>query len=274
MLRNWQYKRSLMHYHLKQGGLTGLLDLLATYLIFWRHRRLIGNFIERRGNIIHIDGAQFSLDTPLLSTQRKALFLGQHEIYERIAIKDHLDPACPVIELGAGIGVISCLVNRMLNHPDQHVVMEPNTELIPLLDENRRLNNCQFSIVNAALAYGSEFVDLYQRPSILTATTLESTDRKISVPAMTLQRVLDQFNLDHVTLICDIEGAEVELISEEQEILINHIQMVIMELHPSEVGASAFQKMLAQLTQSGFEKIDETHPTPNGNIVSVFRNGR
>ena len=53
-----------------------------------------------------------------------------------------------IVEFGGGIGVISCLANRRIGQRDRHIVVEANPHLIPLLEKNRSLNRCAFTVVN------------------------------------------------------------------------------------------------------------------------------
>ena len=52
------------------------------------------------------------------------------------------------------------MTNRLLANPDKHVVVECNPTLVETLAKNRRINQCQFTLVQAALAYGGDTVSL------------------------------------------------------------------------------------------------------------------
>lgn len=272
MARKWHFNQSLLSYHFKHRGFKGVFDLLATRFVYTKLRWLTGKYIESRGSIIKIDGCQISLDTPLFSTKRKASFLGQHEIYERIAIYEHLNPTLPVIEFGAGMGVVACVTNKLLINPQKHVVVEPNPMVIPLLEANRELNACQFTIIPAALAYDSDLTDLHTPGSILGSNTIQVRDNAGHVPTITLERIMDKFEPHQVTVICDIEGGEVDLVAREAEVLKNRVDMLIMELHPHLIGHDDTHGLTARLNSLGFEKIDETYPSSQGAYVGVFRN--
>src|ERR1035437_7229193 len=69
-----------------------------------------------------------------------------YELPERVLTKRHLPPTSTVLELGGCIGVVSCVVNRVLQHPSRHVVVEGNSAIIPTLQRNRDLNGCVFQI--------------------------------------------------------------------------------------------------------------------------------
>ncbi len=120
-----------------------------------------GKIVEIKGNVVLIDGCQFSVCSPEITTAfKRHFFFDNYEADERHALKHFLDPRLPVIELGGALGVIACLTNKRLNYPEKHVVVEANPGIIPLLKENRDRNNCQFTILNKAVAYGTDEVTL------------------------------------------------------------------------------------------------------------------
>src|SRR2546426_10596379 len=101
---------------------------------------LIGRLVELGGNRVTTDGLTFSLDTPGITTRDKSLvYLGRHEVPELALVHAHLVADLPVIELGGGMGFVSCYTTRKPPHPRAPIVVEGNPELIPTLNINRRL---------------------------------------------------------------------------------------------------------------------------------------
>ena len=78
-----------------------------------------------------------------------------YEINERWALGAVLDPGLPVIDCGASLGIVACLVNRRLTHPEHHVAVEANPDLLPVLARHRAMNGAQFQVLHAAVAYGA-----------------------------------------------------------------------------------------------------------------------
>src|ERR1700722_14889072 len=116
------------------------------------YRWLFTHMIALRGNIVEIEGCKFAVGSPAISRKNRFLF-NHYETSERDAIRKYLNPKLPVIELGSAIGVISCLVNRRLVSPERHVAIEANPALIPVLQENRELNGCGFTVLHRAISY-------------------------------------------------------------------------------------------------------------------------
>jgi FkbM family methyltransferase len=176
-----------------------------------------------------------------------------YEEPERKALGKFLDPELPVVELGACIGVISCLTNRRLRKPENHVVVEANSALLPLLEQNRARNACRFKIVHAAVSHGAETITFNLDDNILASSVHGDERRAVAVSTVTLERLLNDHGFQQATLICDIEGAELELVEQELKTLGERVSMIIMELHDRMVGQEPTQRMLASLESAGFK---------------------
>ena len=72
-----------------------------------------------------------------------------HKSYERPEQEQaytHIRPDFTVLELGGRYGVVSCLINRLLNNPKNHVVVEPDPLVQTALKRNRKNANAEFAI--------------------------------------------------------------------------------------------------------------------------------
>ena len=222
---------------------------IRTFSKFW------GRTVELKGNIVEIEGLEFSVAVPGLPAVEKARFLfDRYERPERITIREFLDPKVPVVEFGANIGVVSCIVNKKLQSPEQHIVVEANPTLIPLLKQNRERNQCHFEITACAVAYGVDQVSFNLDEHILGSSLLVGTRKSAIVPATTLARILDEHDLPLCTLICDIEGSEVELISNEAGVIRDRVSAFFVEVHPKIRGQQAIDEAVQTLIDLGFEK--------------------
>jgi len=87
------------------------------------NNRTVGRLVELSGNRIRIGGLKFSVDSPGIDTAHKStLFFGLHEIDERALVERWLPKSLPVVEFGGGLGVVSCMANRLLERPVRSVV--------------------------------------------------------------------------------------------------------------------------------------------------------
>ncbi len=237
----------------------------------WRSRDhwWLGRIVELGGNTVSIDGARFFVGAPVIGTAAKShLLLGDYENGERAAITRLLDPSLPVIELGGCLGVVASLTNRRLLRRDRHVVVEAQPELVPVLRENRDRNGAKFEIVHAAVAYGCETVEFHEGGHFLSGRLSRRAGRRFTVPAVTLAGLLDRFRFDRCTLICDIEGAESDVIQKDRAALEDRVATLIIEWHPYVTGAEGVASLRAQIEAAGFI------PMYEAGIVSGYRNGR
>jgi FkbM family methyltransferase len=223
--------------------------------------------IELTGNRVRIEGMTFSLDSPLIATPLKStIFFGLHEVDEREMLNRWLPKDLAVVELGAGIGVVSCLTNRKLARPQDHVVLEVNPPLVPLLERNRKLNDCQFGIINKGLSYDSETVELSVNQNFVgtrraSLTGLQSDGNSATtfiVPATTLKSIIETAGMDQIALICDIEGTELALVEREIDTIRQHVRFILVELHPRVLGLEATTRIIDTLVSAGFTLRDSS----------------
>jgi FkbM family methyltransferase len=250
----------------KQNGISGVLAKINQLVNvrahlhgwWWAEHPLIGRIVEWRGNIVHVDGLRFNVDHPAITRGVKALFvLNRYETPEREALRTYIDPSLPVIELGASIGVISCLTNKKLLQPLKHVVVEANPDLIPLLESNRERNGCCFTVLHAAVGYSADEVEFLISDSILasSATRMDGRfriSRIVRIPTISLQNILDKFGFTECTLICDIECGEVELVHQEIDTIKKHVSTILMEIHNTTLDQQTVDSVVRTLNVAGF----------------------
>jgi FkbM family methyltransferase len=237
---------------LKQDGLLTILGRRANWYWSALSHQTAGWMIERLGVRIRVDGATFSARTPLIPRFEKGvMFFGGHETEEREILERWLIPDLPVVEFGGGIGVVACLTNRKLARPLDHIVVEANPEIVPLLEQNRNLNGCRFRVLNKALAYGTDTVDFGVGPRFVGGR-VGGEGTTVAVEATSLETIAAEAGFDQISLICDIEGAEAELVERELDTLCRRVHLLIVEIHPAIIGEEAASRMVRALEASGF----------------------
>lgn len=179
---------------------------------------------------------------------------GHYEHAERQTLDSVFDASLPVIECGASIGVLACLINRRLANPDAHAVIEANPALLPLLERHRGMNGARFRVVHGAVAYGAADVTFAVSHDSL-ASRLGGEGRQVRVPAVTLGAVADQQGFRRFGLICDIEGAEMEILRHEEALLVERAAWVLMESHRAADGRSLAPDVIDWFTSRGFRHV-------------------
>lgn len=202
---------------------------------FFRRRR-ISRHVARHGHLFDFHGLTVRIPEDSPPGVGNALLRRKYEMEEAQFVLTYLNPALPVIELGGSIGVVSSLVQSRLNDGVKHLVVEANPALIDICRENvtQRPDSCA-EVINAALGYGATRLSFAIGENI-HANRLAHVDdtgkRVIEVPAITLGELLERLGHNEgYSLVCDIEGAECDLIRKEWE-QVREAELVIMELHP------------------------------------------
>jgi FkbM family methyltransferase len=225
---------------------------------WYRDRVWIGKLVTLGGNELTLDGCRFTLSHPLITDKTRARFLrGRYERAERVLLRKWLDGSAPVIELGGGLGVVACLINRGLQHPDRHVVLEANPALIPLLHHHRTVNGGRFTVVHGAIDYsGRGSVALAVNRDFIAGRVDHAVVDATEVPAVTLRDLCRDYPYEDATLVCDIEGVETQLVAHDGDMLARRFRMLIVETHPQLRSAAECGAMAARLEQLGFVQVD------------------
>lgn len=191
--------------------------------------RLIGivfrNVIPHRGSRIRVlTGGDPRLNAYLL--------WGMYESAEIRYIDRFLIPGVDVVELGASIGGVSCEIAKRLGRTNKLVCVEANPDITGLLRENldRNAPACDARIWSGAISYrGKSTVSFALGNSTLSSQLGENFETR-TVPALTLAELLDKEGVGPYALVCDIEGAEVELFQGEREAF-QSCEAIVIELH-------------------------------------------
>tara|TARA_R110000824_G_scaffold9415_4_gene42098 strand:+ start:4045 stop:4728 length:684 start_codon:yes stop_codon:yes gene_type:complete len=127
-----------------------------------------------------------------------------------------LSPHATVIELGACIGIISCLINKKLLDGTRHVAVEANPLLIDQLASIRDENDCNFHIENCMVGEKSDERTFYINPSHAMdgSAQLKKNKKACTIKQKTLQELEKKYSMPFDTLIMDIEHGEYDLFRE------------------------------------------------------------
>lgn len=127
------------------------------------------------------------------------------------AVDTWLIPTNPVIEVGAGVGILSTYINDRIAIPVQQVSIEPNQYLISSLEKTKSYNTAGFTIVQKAVSYGSPMASISVGSTITKNHIMEDSAfvETITVPATTIQKVAEDAKFsDNITLVMNIIGYE------------------------------------------------------------------
>lgn len=198
------------------------------------------------------DGCEFEIPRGLTSTAYRAGFLKKdYEAEERELVRKFIRSEDSVLEVGACMGIVSCVTNKLLHDNARHVVVEGNPFCIPAICRNREINQCGFLVENCALSNQRD-VTFYLHPVfIVGGTTQRKSNRPVRVPGRTLME-LDARYGPFSALIMDIEGSELDALEPAREILKKY-RIVLIELHEWAIGAEKVENCREILRGAGFQ---------------------
>jgi len=143
------------------------------------------------------------------------------------------------LDLGASLGVSSCIIASKLNDSSNLVAVEANPELTKALTNNKEINNLNFHIEHApASSINKEvnfnFNGLSLSGSIVRKSVLESNKwgeyQSISLKTITPIDIENKYDLSFNFLSCDIEGEEYNLLNDLYDYFKNFDTMIV-EFH-------------------------------------------
>jgi len=234
---------------------------------------LHGRLLERRhGEVVPTRHGQVTAPPEWIPPHKRSrINLGRYEHDESMFVKKYLDPSTPTIELGCGVGVVSSTACHMLRPDVAFVGLEGNPSLVPVAQRNidEHPATATRKIVHG-VAVGTEAEsstfgvteDDFQISSVGSSigdtTDASANLRTVEVPAKTLSQLLAENDFADYQLICDIEGAEADLLRNDRDAFAR-CQAFICELHgPELTGTSTTIADLVELiTALGMRQLDE-----------------
>ena len=225
----------------------------SAFLLLWptRNRSYFhGYLFDRQGGDYLTEDLRFEIQrSSMPRSYRSRFYFDIYEAPERALVKQYVDPNAVVLEVGACIGVVACVTNQLLANPLHHVAVEANPELIGTLRKNRDANGCQFRIEQAVVGEAGEVS--FNISPLMTASRLgDPVGRPVTVSSLSIGDIQRKYDLIFDTLIADIEGAELDLFVGHQEIL-GQFRTIIIEVHPTIIGASGAERVRSLLRTSG-----------------------
>jgi FkbM family methyltransferase len=219
---------------------------------------------------IRVRGLGVDTSDPAIAPSVKAsLFWGFYESAESRFVRRYLLTDCDAIELGSSLGIVSCHMRRRLITDRRLVCVEANLQLLPVLEMTLRLNRCDenVTIIGGAIDYAAgDHASVWFSPgasNVQGRVAPAAEEGTQTVPALTLTGVIDRAGIDgDFTLVCDIEGAEAQMIAHEREMLARCRQIVV-ELHQTVVNGQVIEPadLVASLVRChGFKLVDQYGP--------------
>jgi FkbM family methyltransferase len=179
-----------------------------------------------------------------------------YEKEERAMVAEYLRRGDHVLEIGGGLGVVACDIDRVIGTGGRHVLVEANPALISLIARNRKTNGAHFTLMHAALA-DTRSVNFGGGENFLEGNIHGGAEPVVGYTLKELFSYLGNFNV----LVIDIEGAETILLAQLAEVS-EMVRTIVIELHPLILGP----ERILQLRRE-FERLDFVTRREDGDVV-------
>ena len=199
-----------------------------------------------------------------------SIFFGFYESSEIRFVHKYYSGDSDVIELGGSLGIVSSHIGSLMKPDRKHIVVEPNPFLISVAKKNiEKHSKGNFKLINAALNYSSQ----KSRLAITTNNTANhlvaemTGDGKIfEVDSLTLGSLVEGEKLTDYTLVCDIEGSEIDFLLNDAKALAS-CKEILIELHDTRNNDTFYSiaDLKTLILKSGFKLVENEGP------VFVFR---
>jgi FkbM family methyltransferase len=207
-----------------------------------------------------VDGCEFEIPRDSTRVAERAGFLkSDYEGEERELVRKFIRPDDYVLEIGACLGIVSCITNKLLRDNARHVVVEGNPFCIPAIHRNREINHCGFLVENCALSSQRD-VTFYLHPDYILGGTTQCVmgggipsrgNRSVRVPGRTLAELGVRYG-PFSALVMDVEGSELDALEPAEEIL-KQYRVVVIELHEWAIGAEKVERCREILRRAGLQ---------------------
>lgn len=195
---------------------------------------------------------------------RASLFWGFHEAQEIRYVNAYLTPDLPVVELGTSLGVVSAHVARRLNGARKLICVEANASALALARETILVNapGAEVVRISGAVDYiGNSSASFIVSDDLISSRLGHTGSTAIRVRSITLSAVLAESGITDYALVCDVEGAESQILERDASSL-EQCNIMIIELHAG--GGTTVDAMAIEIGRLGFRCVD------NHGAVHVF----
>lgn len=196
-----------------------------------------------------VDGFQIVCDPSHMDFDIcKDILRGKYELAERRLAKAAIRSGDNVLEIGAGIGLVS-LVCAKLAEPGRVTSYEANSSLAPLMVENFSLNGMLPRLVSKAVTeFGGE-ISFFKDERFIASSiiNLNTGSEKITVESDSIDTAIENSRAN--VIVMDVEGAEIGLLKKAS---LSTIREIIVEVHPHIVGDEPIKEMVQHLELQGF----------------------
>ena len=194
---------------------------------------------------------------------RYSLALGRpYEAPEADMVRKYLSIGKNVIELGGCYGIISALIQKKIGPDAKHIIVEADPSLAKICATNANIEsaNNMVELVNAAVDYsGAVEISFAKGQNAHDGHVAGAGEEGFTVSTTTLAEQVKKLPDEEYILVCDIEGAELDLSLNEKEAL-SRVYLLILETHPEIYPKKDmdYKKMKKNIKNAGLIEIEKS----------------
>jgi FkbM family methyltransferase len=180
----------------------------------------------------------------------RALSRGGYEREELRLIGEVLLPEDVVLEVGAGLGLVSTYCAKRVGS-SRVFAYEADPELEPCIRETYELNGVEPTLEMCAVSGHAGRVTLFRDKHFVSSSVVRRRvgAKPIEVPGKALSYIVEKVR--PTVLIIDAEGAEREMFDGAQ---LEGVTRIVLELHDRVIGPAATDRVRASLAAIGFQQ--------------------
>ncbi|MEM6307420.1 MAG: glycosyltransferase family 2 protein, partial [Pseudomonadota bacterium] len=221
------------------------------------------------GETIEIMGVKIPFVPTIITPNiERPMRRNRYETGECMTAQTLIKPGDRVLELGAGVGLVSTIASRV-EGVQAILSIEGHPGLIPMIRETHRINGVTHVELRHGLAatVSSDAQPFYVRNDFW-GSSMEPHSRPYKnvehIPTFGLGDLIAEF--DPTVIIADIEGGELDLFDHAD---LSGVRVIMIELHPKVYGPEGQNKILTTLEGKGLN----THPDHMKGTVWVMDRG-
>jgi len=201
--------------------------------------------------IVSVEGVRVRVGPHMSRRVEQAISRGGYERDELRLIGMVLSPSDVVLEVGAGLGVVSAYCAKRLGS-SRVFAFEANPDLEPRIRETYALNGVEPTLEMCAIRATAGRVSLYRTKHLFSSSLIQRNAGAlaIEVPGKALSYVVEKIR--PTLLIVDVEGAEGELFDRAQ---LPGVTKIMLELHQRVIGEDKARQLRAALNALGFKEV-------------------
>jgi FkbM family methyltransferase len=203
-----------------------------------------------RRPVITIEGVQIRVGRHMSRRVERALSRGGYERQELQLIGALLTPGDVVLEVGAGLGLVSTYCAQRVGS-SRVFAFEADPDLEPCIRETYELNGVEPALDICAVGARAGRVTIYRDKHLVSSSVgrRRAGTRPVEVPGKALNYVVQRFR--PTLLIIDAEGAEPELFDGAE---LPTVTRIVLELHDRVIGAQGTDRVRGTLANLGFKE--------------------